>query len=265
MWVRRCKRAFAYLAVAAALGVPAHGALAASRPAPHTPQVFTVPDYQACVAKVAQKPDDALEDAQVWSNQGGGLAAEHCAALAELALDRPGAAAMRLDAIARSAELASDDDRADILDQAGNAWLLAHQGAAAEADFTASLKFAPTDGDTWADRGRARAMLRHWAAAESDLTVALGYVGRPELFVFRAAARRALNRMKDARADIDSALKLDPRNADALVERGSLKLIAGDKQGARADWREVLTIAPDGAAGDEARRRIEDLEVNTSR
>ena len=71
--------------------------------------------------------------------------------------------------------------------------------------------------------------------------------------------------MKDARADIDAALVIEPRSADALVERGSLKLIAGDKAGARRDWLQVLLIAPNGPAGDEARRRIEDLEINPNR
>ena len=106
-------------------------------------------------------------------------------------------------------------------------------------------------------------MGRNWAGAESDLSAALVFAKRADTYVLRASARKALNRPKDARADIDAALAIDPRNADALVERGSFKLIAGDKAGARADWLQVLLIAPNGAAGDEARRRIQDLEFHT--
>jgi tetratricopeptide (TPR) repeat protein len=228
-------------------------------------ELFTAPDYQACVAKIAVKPDDAFEDALYWRDHDGGLAAEHCAALALLAMNQPEQAALRLDTIAHDPEAGSAANRAELLDQSGNAWLLAQRGAQAEASFSAALRLAPRDPDVWADRGRARAMQRNWPGAESDLTVALTYEKRPETYVLRAGARRALNRMQGARADIDAALALNPRYADALVERGSLKLIAGDKAGARADWLQVLIIAPDGAAGDEARRRIEDLEIKPNR
>jgi len=49
---------------------------------------------------------------------------------------------------------------------------------------------------------------------------------------------------------------------EALVERGSIKLEAGDTAGARADWLQVLVRAPDGPAADAVRTRIELLEVH---
>jgi hypothetical protein len=79
--------------------------------------------------------------------------------------------------------------------------------------------------------------------------------------VLRAAARTALSRKADAKADIDAALRLDPTFPDALVERGSMKLVAGNKQGARDDWAAVLRRAPNSAAGDAARALIEKLEL----
>jgi tetratricopeptide (TPR) repeat protein len=231
----------------------------------HGAALFTAPDYRACVAKVAKTPDDAFEDALQWRSQGGGAPAEHCAALALLALKQPARAASRLDAIARAPGRETAATRAVLFGQAGNAWLLARRGREAEASFTSGLKFTPRSADLLMDRARARAMLRNWAGADTDLSTALGIGVKPELYVLRASTRRALNRMRDARADIDAALYLNPRYADALVERGSMKLIAGDKQGARRDWLQVLLIAPKGPAGDEARRRIEDLEINPNR
>jgi tetratricopeptide (TPR) repeat protein len=257
MSVTRSKRAFVGCVVLITALAAANTARAAAS--------FSARGYQACVAKIAVKADDALEDALYWRDHGGGLPAQHCAALAMLALNQPAQAALALDQIAHDPEAGAVASRADLLDQSGNAWLLAHQGANADAAFSAALRLTPRDPDVWTDRARARAMIRNWAGAESDLTAALTFVRTPQIYVLRAAARHALNRMKDARADIDWALALDPRDADALVERGSMKLIGGDKAGARADWLQVLVIAPNGPAGDEARRRIEDLEINPNR
>ncbi|HEY4264011.1 MAG TPA: hypothetical protein VGM72_01730, partial [Micropepsaceae bacterium] len=64
------------------------------------------------------------------------------------------------------------------------------------------------------------------------------------------------------RADINAALTLDPTFPDALVERGAMKMDAGDKAGARADFLQVLVRAPDSPAADSVRKRIEALEVH---
>ena len=146
-----------------------------------TAAISTAPEYRACVAKTATKPDDAFEDALVWRDMGGGAPAEHCAALALLAMNQPGQAALRLDRIARDPKAGTLAVRADLLDQSGNAWLLARQAANAEAAFSAALKLAPRSGAIWADRARARAMNRNWKAAESDLPVAWGYSRTAEI------------------------------------------------------------------------------------
>jgi tetratricopeptide (TPR) repeat protein len=250
-----CKRAAVLAALITVPAVP--GARAAD--------VFSSPQYRACADKVAKNADAAFEDALTWRGRGGGLAAEHCAALAQLAMGAAKGAATRLMAIARDVRAGKGPVRARIFDQAGNAWLLARDARSADIAFSEALKLAPRDADTWTDRARARAMLRNWAGAEADLTASLAIAKRAETYLLRAAARRNLDRLADARRDVDWAVYLNPRYAEALVERGSLKLIAGDKQGARHDWLQVLLIAPKGPAGDEARRRIEDLEINPDR
>ena len=57
--------------------------------------------YQNCVAGIDINPADAFEKALAWRDQGGGTQADHCAALALIALDEPGEAATRLDMLAR--------------------------------------------------------------------------------------------------------------------------------------------------------------------
>jgi tetratricopeptide (TPR) repeat protein len=254
MFLVRSKRAFLGGVVASALVAAAASAA-----------VFTGPQYRACVAKIAKTPDQAFEDALAWRGQNGGLPAEHCAALALLAMKQPGNAAQRFESIARNPSAGAAGVRAGLFGQAGNAWLLARRGREAEAALTAAIKLVPRNVEFLVDRARARALMRNWAGADADLSAALAAGGRPDIYLLRATARRALNRMREARADIDAALFINPRYAEALVERGSMKLIAGDKPGARRDWLQVLLIAPNGPAGDEARRRIEDLEINPNR
>jgi len=150
-----------------------------------------------------------------------------------------------------------------LLDQAGNAWLMAGQPENAEASFAAAINLGAKGADVYADRARARGLRKDWSGAEADLTMALSKDEyRSDLLVLRASARHALGRKKQARADIDQALELDPHYADALVERGAMKLEDGDKQGARADWTLVLTIQPKSPAADSARMHIEQLELN---
>ena len=218
--------------------------------------------YQTCVRAINTNAEEAFEQALAWRDRGGGLLAERCAAMALISLDEPGEAASRLDALARRTDAGLLADRASLLSQSGNAWLLADQPQNAEAAFSAALKLTPRDADIWVDRARARADRQNWPEAERDLNNALTFdKTKPETYVLRAAARRAQNNMAGYRTDIQAALTLDPKFPEALVERGSIKLAAGDKNGARADWIEVLVQAPTSPAADAVRTRIEALEV----
>jgi tetratricopeptide (TPR) repeat protein len=219
--------------------------------------------YQACIAAVNTKADDAFEKALNWRDAGGGVQAEHCAALALIALDEPGEAASRLDALAQRRDAGTAPERAALLAQSGNAWLLADQAENAEAAFSAALKLTPKDAELWTDRARARAARQDWANAETDLNSALTYdKTHPEPFVLRASARQAQGNKAGYKSDIDAALAVDPTFPDALVERGIMKMDAGDKTGARADFVQVLVRAPASPAADTVRKRIEALEVH---
>src|ERR1051326_3829767 len=219
--------------------------------------------YQACVTAVNAKADDAFEKALTWRDHGGGLPAEHCAALALIALDEPGEAASRLNALATRADAGSAGEKADLLAQSGNAWLLASQPENAEAAFSAALKLSDKDAELWTDRARARAARQDWPNAESDLSSALKYeTHKPEIYVLRASARQAQGNATGYKNDIASALAIDPTFPDALVERGIMKMDAGDKNGARQDFVQVLVRAPDSPAADTVRKRIEALEVH---
>ncbi len=218
--------------------------------------------YDTCIAATDENPEQAFEDAMVWRDQGGGDPAEHCIAMALLALGHAGEAAVRLDTLARETETGAPDERADLMAQSGEAWLLARRGDLAEATFSAALMLTPRDAEVWAARARARAMEEEWERSESDLDSAITFDNsNPEFFVLRAAARKARGRDLLAKEDIDRALRLDPDFPDALAERGLMRFAAGDENGARTDWIKVLNTAPDSAAADVARLGIERMEI----
>ena len=221
-----------------------------------------VAGYSQCTALVQKNPALAEESARAWQDAGGGAAAVHCSALALTALKRYAEAARKFDALARDKTIANNVDRAALLDQAGNAWLLAGLGNNAVQSFSAALGQSPDDIDIWAGRARARAMQQDWAGAEADLSTALlKDQNRVDLMVLRASARWASNRKEDAATDILRALELYPDYPAALVERGRMRYEAGDKKGARADWKKAASGTDDAAEA--ARRNLEALDAES--
>ncbi|MGC9954313.1 MAG: hypothetical protein ABSD21_08555 [Rhizomicrobium sp.] len=208
-----------------------------------------VADYSQCAALVQNNPALAEESARAWQNEGGGAAAIYCSALALTALGRYAEAARKLDVLARDKSIGSNLDRAELFDQAGNAWMFAGLANNAEQSFSAALNQSPNNVDFFADRAGARAMRKDWAGADADLGAALlRDQNRADLLVLRASARWALGRKTDAATDILRALQLYPNYPAALVERGRMKYEAGDRNGARADWKR----AADSGTGETA-------------
>lgn len=204
--------------------------------------------YRRCMADSSADPAAALSDAEGWAKAGGGVPAEHCAALSLINLKRYGEAAARLDRIA-GGRVPDTSFRVSLFDQAGNAWLLAGNGARAVQSFTAALSLSAGDPDLFADLARAHAMRRNWHEVDLDLNAALQLAPRrADLLVLRASARRALKRYADARTDLEAALKLRPGDGDALVERGLLRKDLGDLNGARRDFEAALKSTSAGAA-----------------
>jgi tetratricopeptide (TPR) repeat protein len=213
--------------------------------------------YDRCLALVQRNASSAYDAAAAWQNADGGAAAAHCTALALVALRRYGEAAAKLDQLAQDPTVSGAARRAELLDQAGNAWLLAAQPANADASFSAALALVPGDPDILADRARAKGARKDWTGADKDLTTVLEHdPERADILVLRASARHALGRKVEARADIDAALIVYRDYPEALVERGEMKAESGDPSGALADWQRVLSVAPNGDAAQAARQHI---------
>jgi tetratricopeptide (TPR) repeat protein len=218
------------------------------------------PRYDRCLAAAANDPAAALADAEGWLRAGGGVPARHCRALALVGLRRYDQAGAELDALGKAAQVPGAAMRAALFDQAGNAWLLAGNGARAVSSLSAALALSGGDADLFADLARAQAMQRKWAEAETSLNAALGMAPRRvDLLVLRASARRALRNFVGAHDDIAAALRLAPNDSDALVESGLLRKQAGDLGGARRDFEAAVKADPTGEAAVTARENLDAL------
>jgi tetratricopeptide (TPR) repeat protein len=232
---------------------PANAAVGAA------PMLGDATHYRRCLAQSSANPVAALTDAEAWAKSGGDVPAQHCAALALVNLKRYPEAGARLDKIAGGPDKLDVEFRVALFDQAGNAWLLAGDGARAVQSFSGALALSAGDPDLFADLARAQAMRKDWHEVDLDLNAALQLAPRrTDLLVLRASARRALKRYDDARQDIEAALKLRPGDGNALVERGLLRRQLGDIGGARRDFEAARKAGPAGVAA-EARQNLAEL------
>ena len=215
--------------------------------------------YRSCLSAANLDPTAAFNDAESWTKSGGGVPAQHCAALALVGLKRYADAGQRLDRIAADRGVPDISFRVALYDQAGNAWLLAGDATHAIGSFQAALALSAGDADLFADLARAQAMHHDWHEVDLDLNAALQLQPRrADLLVLRASARRALQHYAEANADIEQALKLKPGYSEALVERGLLRKQLGDLGGAKRDFEAALKTAS-GEAAAQAKENLEAL------
>ena len=232
---------------------------------PVPPRIAQGADYERCLSMLNADPLGARNFAEAWIATGGGEGAEHCSALAVIALGEPDTGAEALDKLAGSSK-APAAARASVYGQAGQAWLMAGAPDRALGSTTMALTMTPDDADLLIDRSIAAGTLERYQDAVDDLTHALDLdPRRADALVFRAAAWRHLNHLDLAQDDVDRAFALDPDDADALLERGILRQRRGDRAGARADWDRAMQLSPDTATGDLAQQNLALLDAGPER
>lgn len=219
--------------------------------------------YAACIEMAHNNPAKGLERARTWQDTGGGDPARHCEGVALISLGRYRDAGRLLENLARTMKPQRQAAmRAKALGQAGQAWLLAGNPGRAEAAYGAALDLRNQDVELWIDRALARfEMGRYWEAID-DLNQASEIApARADILVYRASAYRHVEAPTMARSDIKAALKRNPDHLEGLLERGILRRLNGNKNGARADWLRILDLAPDSPAADAARENLAKLDV----
>jgi tetratricopeptide (TPR) repeat protein len=232
---------------------------AAPPPRNEAPEAAT---YERCMGLARSNPTAAQKLAKEWQGRGGAHPAEHCYAVALIGLKQYKDAATRLEALGQAMVHAPAELRAEVLGQAGQAWMMASDPPRAYAAETAALTFAPNHADLLVDRAEAAGSAGWFDKAAADLDQVLkGSPERVDALVYRASAYRRLGRLDEALADIDRAVKRAPDSAAVLLERGDIRRLKGDADGARQDWQRVAALAPGSAAATAAKGNIERLDL----
>jgi tetratricopeptide (TPR) repeat protein len=231
--------------------------------------------YRDCVQLSQRDPSKAYDQAQDWHDKGGGGAARHCAALALIGMGRYEDAATVLQQLAEDIQISATASplgertgetlRANLLSQSGNAWLMAKQYKSAETVLTDALKYVSKDSpvarDILVDRARAEGGNRNFDAALNDLDKAIQIdPGLAEAYVYKASALRETNQVGLAATTIETALRLDPGNLDALLERGYIRQIQKNYAGARDDWQRVADSAKGSPVAEQAEKNLTALD-----
>jgi tetratricopeptide (TPR) repeat protein len=217
--------------------------------------------YRACTEQVRSNAEAAVDAANVWREQGGGLAARQCLGLALSALERWAPAATAFEQAAREAEAASDPRRTDFWVQAANAWLAGGDGQHAMADFDAALLTPNLSdqlrGEVHLDRGRAQVALGNPAAARTEIDHALQLVpSDPFAWYLSAALARRENNLARAGTDIARARSLSPDSPDIMLLAGTLAGLGGNMAEAERLYRQVVQAAPSSDAGHQAQASL---------
>ena len=222
--------------------------------------------YDYCIQLTKVRPDQAIELAGKWIAIGGGDAARHCQALALIGMKNYGEGASRLEEIAQKSREITTPMRAAMLEQAGQAWMLEGEPQRAYDADTAALKLvAPGTGDEViirVDRSATLAETSQYKEAIADLDAALKIEpDNGDALAFRAAAHRHLGELDLAFADADHGVRSDAKNVTALLERGLVYRAQNHLAEARHDFDQVSALAPDSEEAKTARENIAQLDV----
>jgi tetratricopeptide (TPR) repeat protein len=229
---------------------------------PQRPPESEASMYERCLSLAKSDPGAARDQAERWQSRGGVHPADHCYAVALVGLKQYKDGATRLEALAQAMIRAPASLRAEVLDQASQAWLLAGDPARAYAASVSALNLLPGDPDLLIDRAEAAGSSGWYDKALTDLDKVLAAdPGRLDALIYRASAHRALNQLDLALADIDRAVAKAPDSVAALLERGDIRRLTGDFNGARQDWVRVSQLAPGSTADADAKTNIERLEL----
>ncbi len=232
----------------------ASGAVSAQAPTDHGAE------YDACLLLAERAPSEALASARSWEEVGGGNPARHCAAIALFSLRDYQEAAVRLEALAEEIGGADPALTAGLHDQAGRAWLLAGEPEAALAVLGLAIALMPQDAELYIARAYAHAARQDYVSALEDLVRAESLApGHAEIHLLKAAALRFAGDARAALEEADRAVLAAPGNPDIFLERGNIRWLLEDIDGAESDWTQVLSLAPDSSAAQAARRNLAKL------
>lgn len=232
--------------------------------------------YEECVALVRQNSAAAFSEGLAWLDQGGGVAARHCTALALSAMGKDEAAGdMFLEAAETAAGgqgislrgmMVTPELISSLYAQAGNSFILARLPERAIDPLGKALDRlligSPAAADINIDRARALALTGDLEAAFTDLTVAIGIKPKDtDALLYRASAARQTKRYAIAKVDLENLIALRPDLAQAWLERGQLAMAMDKRELARQSFARVLELEAQGPMAEAARYLLESLAL----
>ncbi len=219
--------------------------------------------YQSCMKLTQTKPRAALKQAMEWEKAGGGDAARHCVAASYMGLKQYDDAAMELERMAQTMPQVKAPLMAQLFFQAAVAWKEFGKPELALNDINQGLKLNKNSVELLVLRATIYGDQEKYFEALDDLNAAYDLTSdRAGILTLRARAYRGLGQSDLAKDNVEMALKADPNDPDALLERGTQRAEAGDKDGARADWLKLIEIAPDSFAAESARTGLAAIDVH---
>ena len=229
-------------------------AQAATPAAPSGPAASIENRYEHCLDRAQTDPTGAAAEAGQWQLAGGSFFASQCLGMAYANEARWSAAAASFDSAARAAEKAGDTRAANYWAQAGNAWLAAGDAEKARSALDAAVSSGTLKGqalgEAHLDRARAMVAGDDPEGARDDLDRALREVpADPLVWLLSATLARRMEHIPRARTDIAEALRLSGDDPAVQLEAGNIAALARDEAGAKAAWRQAVTLRPDSAAG----------------
>lgn len=215
-----------------------------------------------CAALAKANPAKAADEARSWAASGGGLAARQCLGIAQSGLEQWSAAAATFEAAAKDAQIARDPMAVVLWMQAGNSALAGDEAVRARAAFDRALALQGLSdemkGEVYLDRARAGVLANDLAGAKADLEQATRLVPRDPLgWLLRANLARKMKDMPLAFSAIREAAKLSPDDPSIAYEAGNIAAASGNMEDAKAAWTRAAQTAPRSDAGRAAALALE--------
>ena len=210
--------------------------------------------FRECLQLARTDAARAVELANAWRLQGGGIEARQCLGLAYVAQERWESAGTVYEQAAQDAAAARDVRVGDFWAQAGNAWLAAGEPTRAiqalNAALTAPGSSDELKGEVHIDRARALVALGNPAGAREDLDQAVRLVpADPFGWYLSAALARQTGDLARAGTDVARAMELAPDDPNVVLLAGTLAGLNGDMTEAERLYRRVVELAPESEAG----------------
>lgn len=177
--------------------------------------------FARCVAIIDDDPVRAYEEGMAWAGENQAVGGYRCAAMALIAQNRFEEGARRLESLASATNPALTALRAELLSQAGNAWLLARNPTQARSSFTRAISTVEGEPellpDLLIDRARSYAMEGDYRHAEEDLSRSLDLRPQDPLALrLRASARMQQRSFELAETDAVAALTASTTDRDRV-------------------------------------------------